>query len=181
VKGSLTTIRNTKSGVGAVDNAAGSTKSATEVIQNSQKTEVMLDFDNVASASANFMDDAGKKFYANAQYLDQDSFYDVIAHGTPTQIQIQTSKGPTLVDHRVAAKLIEQQPDYNGQNIRLISCSTGACADGFAQNLANTLGVTVRAPSDTLWVFPNGAATIGPKPNTHTGQWIDFTPQNKNP
>jgi len=46
---------------------------------------------------------------------------------------------------------------------------TGARADGIAQRLANELGVTVLAPSDTLWTNIYGELTIGPTANDNTG------------
>src|SRR5204863_321264 len=54
-------------------------------------------------------------------------------------------------------------------NIRLISCSTGG--GSAAQNLANQLGVTVRAPTNVVWVHSNGTITapIGTV-------WRDFIP-----
>ena len=63
--------------------------------------------------------------------------------------------------------------------IRLISCSTGANTASFAQNLANKLGVKVKAPSDTLWVFPNGKMRIGPNRFMNTGHWVTYKPYKK--
>ena len=42
------------------------------------------------------------------------------------------------------------------------SCKTAALPQGFALNLANKLGVSVIAPDDYLWAYPNGFFTIGP-------------------
>jgi hypothetical protein len=95
--------------------------------------------------------------------IDPDGYFDVVAHGSPNKIQIETPNGPALVDHRAAARLIKQQPGYNGQNIRLFSCSTGACNTGFAQNLANKLNVEVQAPTDLLWAYSNGKTLVAPK------------------
>ncbi|GAA6154321.1 hypothetical protein NBRC116587_37440 [Pseudoteredinibacter isoporae] len=74
------------------------------------------------------------RFFLNASKrpdVDPDGYFDVVAHGSPNKIQIETPNGPVLVDHRTAGRLIEQQPGYNGQNIRLFSCSTGACDTGW--------------------------------------------------
>ena len=60
--------------------------------------------------------------------------------------------------------------------MRLISCSTGAKSDGIAQQLANKLGVNVLAPSDTLYIYPNGSTVIGPNSYTNTGNWTLFIP-----
>ena len=45
--------------------------------------------------------------------------------------------------------------------------------------LANKMGVTVRAPSDTLYIYPNGKMVIGPNMFTNTGRWIDYHPQKR--
>ncbi len=61
------------------------------------------------------------------------------------------------VNHRVAARLIENSPGYQkGQPIRLLSCDTGKGAGSFAQNLANKTGVPVEAPTELVWAKPNG-------------------------
>jgi RHS repeat-associated protein len=116
-----------------------------------------------APGPANFME-ASDQFFLNAsrrQDIDPNGWFDVIAHGTPDIIEIQTANGPMEVDSRIAARLIEQSPGYHaGQNIRLLSCSTGACATGFAQNLANKLGVKVIAPTDLLWAYSNGRLVV---------------------
>jgi hypothetical protein len=47
--------------------------------------------------------------------------------------------------------------------IRLLSCSTGKLPDEFAQNLADTLGVLVKAPNDLLWVWQDGRYLVAPR------------------
>lgn len=42
------------------------------------------------------------------------------------------------------------------KSIRLFSCNTGADSNGFAQNLANKLGVPVSAPTKLLWSDARG-------------------------
>ena len=126
------------------------------------------------------------RFLVNASRrndVDPAGFFDVVAHGSPNKIQIQTTNGPVLVDHRVAARLIQQSPGYNGQGVRLLSCSTGACDTGFAQNLANKLGVEVHAPTDLLWAYPSGKMLVAPQgpngPNLSAqGGFRVFVPNN---
>jgi hypothetical protein len=61
----------------------------------------------------------------------------------------------------------------------LLSCKTGALSNGFAQNLANKLGVPVTAPSNTLWAYPSGRLTIGTTPAANNGYWLRFLPGGK--
>ncbi len=151
-----------------------------------QGQDVSNSLDNLAAPGpVNFMADSDR-FFINASKrndIDPEGYYDVVAHGSPHKIQIETPNGGVLVNHRTAAKLIQQQPDYNGQNIRLFSCSTGACDKGFAQNLANKLNVEVQAPTDLLWAYPDGKTLVAPKalngqPNINNiGEIKSFLPE----
>ena len=103
-------------------------------------------------------------------------FTDVVVHGDPDYVVVYQVGQYVRVDYKFLANLIKNYSGYNGGNIRLLSCSTGARPDGIAQKLANELGVTVLAPSDTLWTDPSGALTIGPTAISNTGRWIPFFP-----
>lgn len=88
--------------------------------------------------------------------IDIDGFYDIVAHGTATSIQIQHGEDSIMINHRIAARLFASDKNYKGQGIRLLSCNTGKLDTGFAQNLANKLGVPVKAPTEMLWATPSG-------------------------
>ena len=108
--------------------------------------------------NATFMD-AGDAFLSNISHrtdVNPNGYFDVIAHGTPNGIQITHNGQHMIVDHRTAARLIQNSDGYNGQAIRLLSCNTGSLDNGFAQNLANKLNVEVYAPTNYLWSTPNG-------------------------
>jgi len=138
----------------------------------------------VAPGPVNFMSDSDRFFnnISKRSDVDPNGYFDVVAHGSPNKIQIETPNGSVLVDHRTSARLIQQQPGYTGQNIRLLSCNTGACDTGFAQNLANKLNVEVQAPTDLLWAYPNGKTVVAPKgvnglPDlSNTGKIKNFLP-----
>jgi len=103
--------------------------------------------------------DADDAFVSNISHrtdVDVNGYYDVIAHGTPNGIQITHNGQHMIVDHRTAARLIQNSDGYNGQAVRLLSCNTGSLDNGFAQNLANQLNVEVYAPTNYLWSTPNG-------------------------
>lgn len=107
------------------------------------------------------------QFYLNASRrvdIDPNGAFDVIAHGSTHQIEVMTSNGAVLVDQRIAARLIQNSPGYvEGQPVRLLSCSTGACEAGFAQNLANKMGVPVQAPTDLVWAYGDGRMVVAPR------------------
>ncbi|WP_296954504.1 hypothetical protein [uncultured Dialister sp.] len=88
--------------------------------------------------------------------IDSNGFYDIIAHGSPTDIKI-AFKGKLLsINHRILARLLKSNPEYKDGAIRLLSCSTGKIPNGFAQNLANKLNRPVKAPTSFLWAWPSG-------------------------
>ena len=104
---------------------------------------------------ATFMD-ANDAFVSNISRrtdVDANGYFDVIAHGTPNGIQITHNGQHMIVDHRTAARLIQNSDGYNGQAIRLLSCNTSALDNGFAQNLANKLNVEVVCTNKLFMVY----------------------------
>lgn len=128
-----------------------------------------------ASAGAiNFMDQ-GDQFLQNAASradVDANGVLDVVAHGDSDGMVING----TYMSASDAAQAISSNSQFAGQDLRLLSCSTGSCSTGFAKQLATKLNVSVTAPSDTLWAFPNGQLTIGPQPFANSGFWVTFRP-----
>ncbi len=110
-------------------------------------------------------------------------YTDVAVHGTPDHVSFIVNDGDKdreiELSHRSLAKFLKADKGYSGGKIRLLSCKTGSEAGSFAQNLANKLGVVVRAPSDTLHIYPSGRMVIGPDAFHNTGRWIDYYPQKR--
>ena len=101
-----------------------------------------------------------EQFFKNAARRadkDRNGVFDVVAHGGTTIIQVTHNGQVIEIDSRIAAKLIKSKENYKrGKPIRLLSCNTGGSKEGFAQNLANKLGVIVEAPTKLIWAYPNG-------------------------
>ncbi|MFI6490636.1 putative T7SS-secreted protein [Streptomyces sp. NPDC050564] len=102
------------------------------------------------------------------QKIKNQGTFDVGVHGAPDHVGYQIKDGPAHLaenwhgfNHREIASLMRAH-GWNGEPVRLLSCQTGMKADGFAQNLANTLGTTVEAPNDFLWVWPTGKTAVAP-------------------
>lgn len=107
----------------------------------------------------------------------KDGYCDVGMHGTPTAMCFGTDAPNT--SPRLLADVIRRRKDYNGENIRLLSCSTGKIVDGnycFAEELSNALGVCVEAPSDVLYIRSNGAFSVGEE---ETGKMITYKPNQR--
>ena len=117
--------------------------------------------------------------------IDRNGVYDVVAHGEPNAIQIEHNGTTMTLDSRTLARMLKNKKDYSRkQPIRLLSCNTGSDPSGFAQNLANKLGVVVEAPTKLVWALPNGkyfvAARNPNNPNRpdykNQGKFIKFYP-----
>ena len=115
--------------------------------------------------------------YAAEKIKPEPGYTDVVVHGGKNDVSILHNNEWVKLDHRRLTNLLKHDKEYNKtKSIRLISCSTGAHDGSFAQNLANKLGVPVKAPTDTLWVHPSGKMTIGSSPFKNTGKWIIYKP-----
>ena len=112
------------------------------------------------------------------KYADPTSeeVFNVFGHGNPRSISY---KGRPLEPVQVAV-LIKHSSLYIGgkQKVKLYACETGKDKDGFAQQLANILGVTVEAPPALLAPNKKGEFKIFDK-KYHTYDWATFKPQKK--
>lgn len=80
---------------------------------------------------------------------------------------------------RLLASVIRHSDGWNGQKIRLLSYSTGKQSGDaycFAEELANALGVEVKAPNDLLYISPNGYIKVGKKGQ---GAMLQFRPNQR--
>jgi len=68
-------------------------------------------------------------------------------HGTPNSVQLRDSDGNVRELSAKEFADVVRRTSWNGQPIRLFSCNTGKSSSGFAQHLADDLGVAVTAPT----------------------------------
>lgn len=106
-------------------------------------------------------------------------FFDVAMHGTPTAVCFGTDH--VSMDARELARIILRDPDYHkGQPVRLLSCSTGVQPDDgsycVAEQMANILGVEVKAPNDVLKIQANGIFFVG---YLGEGEFLSFLPNQR--
>ena len=120
--------------------------------------------------------------------IDPNGQFDIVAHGSPVSIQVEINGLQQQLDARTISRILSHNEKYQKkQPIRLLSCCTGAKADGFAQNLANKLNTTVYAPTDLVWAYPDGRHIVAPRnPNnpkqphpTRRGSFKPFYPGGK--
>lgn len=105
------------------------------------------------------------------------TYFDVAMHGSPSAVGFGT--GETNMSPRLLASIIRHSDGWNGQKIRLLSCSTGK-QEGenycFAEELANALGVEVKAPNDVLYISPAGKLQVGARDE---GRFAKYTPNQR--
>lgn len=90
------------------------------------------------------------------------TYFDVAMHGSPTAVGFGTTE--TNRSPRMLASVIRHSDGWNGQKIRLLSCSTGKQSGDaycFAEELANALGVEVKAPNGMLYISKDGVLKVG--------------------
>ena len=105
------------------------------------------------------------------------TYFDVAMHGSPSAVAFGTAA--TNMSPRLLASIIRHSDGWNGQKIRLLSCSTGKQSGDaycFAEELANSLGVEVKAPNDTLYIYKSGRMHVG---NQGSGKFVSFMPNQK--
>lgn len=108
--------------------------------------------------------------------IPEDGFYDVVCHGTPETVQYFGRN----ISSDDLANILSGRKDYLGDNIRLLSCSTGWMDDEgncFAQRLADTLNVDVMAPNKLLFLHDDGTIHVGSTKYKHDGEMIVFHPR----
>ena len=105
------------------------------------------------------------------------TYFDGAMHGSPAAVAFGTAA--TNMSPRLLASIIRHSDGWNGQKIRLLSCSTGKQSGDaycFAEELANSLGVEVKAPNDTLYIYKSGRMHVG---NQGSGKFVSFMPNQK--
>lgn len=116
--------------------------------------------------------------------IDSNNTLDIVAHGSENYIQVSHHGKDILIDSRTLAKMIKRNSQFKRNGIRLLSCNTGSSKTGFAQNLANKLGVPVMAPDKLLWSDNKGKTVVAGRSRTNPhfpsttdkGNFITFYP-----
>lgn len=120
---------------------------------------------------------------------DRPGIHTIYAHGGPNAVNGSSffrKYGPSLNAIQAAERI--KGSNWNGADpIWLKSCNTGKDPNGFAQQLANELGVTVYAPNSQVWFSTSGVigpmprvgGTTGPADYSNPGQYTPFYPMSQ--
>lgn len=141
-----------------------------EIILSSQKSEYPKNTHIILSRYIN----SSEPIYEYAKRIQHiEGYEDQVIHGDKYGFEINDLSGKSAAQYTAQefADVLREDPNYHGGNIRLISCETGSGEDCVAQELADILGVDVLAPSDKIYLSPDGTMKIG---KTGSGKWILF-------
>lgn len=134
----------------------------------------------VGAAFFNPNDDA---YSATGDVPKYDGEYVIDIHGTPDSVGVLDPDGAwhEMTAQQFAGEL--KKTGWDGKEpIRLFSCDTGKDPNGFAQQLADELGVKVTAPTEPVWSTKNGEPFVtsigedGMPVKPPTGTWVEFEP-----
>lgn len=87
-------------------------------------------------------------------------------HGSPQSVRLGV-RPPVHLDAAGFAAVLRAS-GWSGRPIRLFSCRTGREDDGFAQQLADELGVAVTAPTTAVGLADDGQVTVA----DHRAVWL---------
>lgn len=105
------------------------------------------------------------------------TFFDVAMHGSPTAVGYGTREAN--MSPRLLASVIRHMDGWDNQKIRLLACGTGKKTGEeycFAEELANALGVEVRAPNDEVFITKSGIIYVG---KHKKGKLVPFYPNQR--
>lgn len=159
-------------------------------IENTQKILVALGREELSAFARIYVNKDDPLYELSKSIRPIEGFEDFMIHGQPHLVEHETTNGQWMQysPQDFADFLREDRAEYHGGNIRLLSCKSGMLEDGFAQQLANIMGVKVMAPTQTLWINKNGDMFIADsevladlwdngEDVRPTGAWKIFAPQ----
>ena len=132
---------------------------------------------NIAAASPRFLQ-KNDILYKNAQRIRPINGYeDIVVHADKYGFVFKDADGnESNVSVAEFAEILKKTDTYHGGNIRLIACESAADGAITAQALSDILGVEILAPSDIVYVDPDGNLSIG-DPLTNVGEWVKIKPR----
>ncbi|MFJ5776555.1 putative T7SS-secreted protein [Streptomyces sp. NPDC093094] len=109
-------------------------------------------------------------------------YQDVIIHGTRDGRMVAgeanragVRAGGHTVHPNHVLDTIQRIPGYNGEPVRMLTCHSGAAQPQVIQEMANSLGVPVKAPTNAVGVPSFGEGPFTPHIKDE-GVWLTFLP-----
>ena len=120
------------------------------------------DLDNTLALSTRFVNRMDPMWKNSEKIKPISGYQDIVCHGDKTGFSYLDLDGNEInMTPRQFVEILKNSPVYEGRPIRLISCEAGADGAITAQYMASQLGVPVLAPTDIVYVYPDGAMKVG--------------------
>ena len=133
-----------------------------------------------ATAASTFANSKDRLYQNSKSIVPINGYEDVVVHGDMYGFVFKNIDGvESVVSVREFASILKESGLYRGGDIRLISCETGKKGAVAAQGLADELGVNVLAPTDVVYVYPDGKMIVSSDGYTNDGEWVIFEPRNR--
>lgn len=134
-------------------------------------------FENVLTLSTRFLNKMDPMWKNSKNIKPIEGYQDIVCHGDKTGFSYKDLDGNEInLTPREFAEILKNSSVFEGRPVRLISCQSGADGSFTAQYIANQLGVDVLAPTDTVFVYPDGEMVVGPSIKENTGTWKIYSP-----
>ncbi len=163
------------------EGAQGEDTSGTEGVGNpggqEAGSEYNINSENVLTLSARFLNKMDLMWKNSKNIKPIEGYQDIICHGDKESFSYKDLDGNEInLTPREFAEILKNSPVFEGGPVRLISCQAGAVDSFTAQYIANQLGVSVLAPTDIVYVYPDGEMKVG---KYNTGSWALFGPKER--
>ncbi len=130
------------------------------------------------AASTAFLNKGDRLYQYSKNILPIAGFEDVVVHGDTIGFSFKDAdENESAVTPLEFADILRKSGLYKGGNIRLISCEAGKNGAITAQWLANELGVQIMAPTELVYVYPDGRMIVSSDGLTEDGEWVIFKPE----
>jgi hypothetical protein len=132
---------------------------------------------NALALSTRFVNKMDPMWKNSEKIQPIDGYQDIVCHGDRTGFSYLDLDGNEInLSPREFAEILKNSPVFEGRPVRLISCQAGAEGSINAQYMANQLNVPVLAPTDIVYVYPDGVMIVG---KYNTGRWKLFHPKER--
>ncbi len=131
-----------------------------------------------AAASTAFLNKNDHLYQYSKNITPIDGYEDIVVHGDTVGFSFKDADGnDSAVTPLEFADILRKSELYHGGNIRLITCEAGKEGAFTAQLLANALDVQVMAPTDLVYVYPDGRMIVSSNGLTEDGKWVILRPE----
>ena len=147
---------------------------AQKAVQANKKAVAKSKKYSIIKLQINYFSPTDPLFVEAFSMEEENGFVNVCMHGSPQSVQRIIDGVPKNFTAAEFAELLKSNKKYNGEDLKLLSCSTGKGDNSFAQQLSKELGIRVKAPDDDVYyAVEEGVAFVGASYG-NTGKWRIF-------